>query len=588
MPRSFLLALGCCFGLLWPATAQARPAPAHAKTHTKAKSKPRTAAQPRAHAGPRTHARTAAHAPKKPAPAAKARRVVRKRAAPPVVKYDPRQDTAPRLVAHPDDPHEQRIAGLRQRLDELLSAAPLSRLRVGLTVVEAQSGDVLYAHNAERAYNPASNTKILTTVAALAALGSNWHWTTALHGVEPDANGVIHGDVELRGSGDPLLTPKGLGELARELAQRGVTRIEGRLLADGKFRDAEHPGMAAGEDALVLNRDAYTVRVSPTAMGDPATVSIAPAVPEFFSIENHAVTSRHRTRLQFGVRRDDEGRYVVVVRGRINQRRGTYSRHMHVADGASYAATVLRGALSVFGIEVTGGVARGGLRGDAPLLAVHYSDPLADVCRVSNKPSDNFVADSIFKALGRARYGGAATLEKGARAVLDTLKPFGINPGAVTLVNGSGLTYENRVRPAGIARLLRTVYLDLALAPEFISSLSIGGVDGTLRHRFRGDDMRRLVRGKTGTLSTVSALSGYVARNGRVLVFSILVNDFRPGHVAPIRVAQVELVRAMMAYLREETTGVHEGEVKPGQAAPDADDSTEDGTTGDDEPATES
>lgn len=573
MRRSLLLALCCGSGLFVPVIAQARSAPpASAKAHapTKAASQRKAEKKPERAVAARPSA-LAAHKP------TQARRVTRKRPTPPVVKYDPRQDTAPRLVAHPDDPHEQHIAGLRQHLDELLSAAPLSRLRVGVTVVEAQSGDVLYAHNAERAYNPASNTKILTTAAALAALGGNWHWTTALHGPRPDAEGVIHGDVELRGSGDPLLTPKGLGELARGLRERGVTRIEGRLLADGKFRDADRPEVAAGEGALVLNRDAYTVRVSPTAIGDAAAVSIAPAVPEFFSIENHAVTSKHRTRLQLDVRRDDEGRYVVVVRGRINARRGTYSRHMHVADGASYAAVVLREALALFGIEVTGGVAHGGLRGDAPLLATHYSDPLADVCRVSNKPSDNFVADSIFKALGRVRYGGAATLEKGARAVLDTLKPFGINPGAVTLVNGSGLTYENRVRPAGIARLLRSVYLDLALAPEFISSLAIGGVDGTLRHRFRGDDMRRLVRGKTGTLSTVSALSGYVARNGRVLVFSILVNDFRPGHVAPIRVAQVQLVRAMMDYLREETTGVHEGEVKPGRAAPDADDGSEDG-----------
>src|SRR4051812_29360758 len=137
--------------------------------------------------------------------------------------------TAAREVADPNDPREQRIARLRERLLSVLREAPLSRTKVGVEVMQASNGDVLFAHNAAVQFNPASNTKMLTTAAAMSYLGADFRYHTALYGPDPDADGVVHGDVVLRGSGDPSLVTTDVAEIARALAARGVQRIEGDL-----------------------------------------------------------------------------------------------------------------------------------------------------------------------------------------------------------------------------------------------------------------------------------------------------------------------------------------------------------------------
>jgi D-alanyl-D-alanine carboxypeptidase/D-alanyl-D-alanine-endopeptidase (penicillin-binding protein 4) len=455
---------------------------------------------------------------------------------------------APRPAGDPGDPREARIAELRERLTQVLHERPLSRTRVGVEVVDAGDGDVLFSYNADKLFNPASNTKILTTAAALSQLGSDYRYRTSLHGPEADAAGVVHGDVELRGSGDPSLGTVGIADLARATAAAGVTRIEGDVLADGRYRDAEQRDAALGEGALIFNRNVYTVHVQPTEPKHVAAVDIEFSAPDLFVVDNKVVTvTGKRTRISVDLARARDGRLVVITRGRINARSDTRIRR-RLGDGSLSAAATLRRALADFGVEVTGGVRRGGLASDAPLLAEHRSAPLADICRVSNKDSNNFVAESIFKTLARERFGAPATPAKGARAVGDLLHPLGIS--SYKVVNGSGLTHENRIQPSALARLLRHLYLDLSVAPEFLTSLAIGGIDGTIRNRFTSSDSIGRVRAKTGTLSGVSALSGYAGETGGVLVFSILVENFTHRRLDEVRQAQVRLVREMLAYLR--------------------------------------
>src|SRR5262249_20601193 len=157
-----------------------------------------------------------------------------------------------------------RIAKLRERLIELLHDKPLSRTRVGVQVMQASDGDVLFAHNAEHAFNPASNTKMLTTAAAISYLGGDYRYHTALYGPAPDDSGVVHGDVVLRGSGDPSLVVSDVAEIAHNLSERGITSIDGNLIADPRFHDGAAAGaQGMGEGALILNRNTYAVRVRP-------------------------------------------------------------------------------------------------------------------------------------------------------------------------------------------------------------------------------------------------------------------------------------------------------------------------------------
>jgi D-alanyl-D-alanine carboxypeptidase/D-alanyl-D-alanine-endopeptidase (penicillin-binding protein 4) len=478
-----------------------------------------------------------------------------------------REATAEREATDPDDPHERRIAKLRERLDEVLKEAPLSRTKVGVQVMQASDGDVLFSHNASVAFNPASNTKMLTTAAALARLGGDYRYHTALYGVAPDSDGVVRGDVILRGSGDPSLTASDLAEIASAAAARGVTRIEGSLIVDQRYHSLPSASASdAGdkESALILNRNVYVVRVRPSEPKHVAQVTVDPPIG-YFSIENSVVTvAGKRSRLKVDSR--IAGNHLVVtVKGKVADGRD-YSTARRLADGGMVAGWTLKDQLGVFGVEVTGAVQRGTPAALPPLLAEHLSPPLADVCRLSNKPSNNFVAEAIYKTLGGELYGFPGTLQKGTRAVAEYLGSLGIAPGRFRIINGSGLTHENRITATDLSTMLRKVYFDLSTAPDFMSSLAVAGIDGTIRNRFAGTDAVGLVRAKTGTLSGVSALSGYVGDKSDVLIFSIFVEGFRHKKTNQVRHAQVRLVEAMLHYLRADApspNGERSGVIEP-------------------------
>lgn len=468
-----------------------------------------------------------------------------------------------------------RFARLRKQLTGLLHSGLLGKLRVGLTVRDAGSGEEVISHNAGIPFNPASNTKIFTTAAALSTLGPDFRYQTALLApmgpvttadpavpLAEDAapapspeEEVIAGDVFLQGSGDPSLTPAGLARLARELAQRGVRRIDGEVRLDGLFRDAQTllQGTTAptfGSGALSLNRDAYAVRVDPGELGRPASVFVDSRSP-FFVVRNLVRTVRGK-RSRILVDHSLQGdRLAVTVRGRIGVRSGRVSVHRRFAFAMAWAAAILKQALLDAGITVRGGVRIGPPpAGPLRVIATHLSDPLADICRVVNKDSNNYVADVLWKTLGAERFGLPGTLEKGARAVDEWLQPLGLSPSRVHLVNGSGLTYENRIRPEDLGQLLYTLYHRLDLGPVFMQTLAVGGIDGTIHHRFHGP-LSGLVRGKTGTLNGVSVLSGYVGAEPGVLIFTIFVEGFRPRRLGAIRQAQADLVTEMMRSLRD-------------------------------------
>ena len=472
--------------------------------------------------------------------------------------------TLPREGKDLTDPHEQRVVKLRERLMAVLHDGPLSRTKVGVEVMQASDGDVLFAHNAAVAFNPASNTKMLTTAAAMSYLGGDFRYHTALYGPAPDSNGVVTGDVVLRGSGDPSLTNTDVAEIARNLARNGITRIDGDLYADGRFHDpskasgASDPGV--GDGAIILNRNTYAVHVRPGDVGHAAVVWVEPRA-EVFGVENQATTvTGKKSRLRIDSYRKDD-KLIVTVRGRIADTRGEYVDLRRLADGALLAGSVLRAALGDFGVELTGSVKSGPAPG-ATLLGEHLSAPLSDVCRISNKPSNNFVAEAIYKTLGGELYGLPGTLAKGTRAVMDYLTQAGLKQGTYKIVNGSGLTHENRITAQDLTHLLRTIFYDLAVSPDFLTSLAIGGIDGTIRNRFMGTDAVGLVRAKTGTLTGVSALSGYVGDKEDVLIFSIFVQGFRHRRTNEVRHAQVRMVEAMLKFLRSDAAGVG-GEHEP-------------------------
>ena len=487
-------------------------------------------------------------------------------------------DNAPEPPA--GDRDRDRIVRMQAALREIIQNGVLRRFRVGMRVVEARTGRLFYSQRDGTLMDPASNQKVLATTTALMRLGADWRFRTELSGLTPTADGTIVGDVYLRGNGDPTFRSGDLDAMAGALARRGVRTIAGAVIADPRrigadesIADAEGgdgepvdatedtpPGKLSPRVPLVVNHGLMLIRVRPGAEpGAHAEVSTTPADPSF-AIHNGAVTKAHR-RSRVTVRLSVNGsRIQIDVAGRVSADRGGIVFRRRVPHQALYAAALMRASLQAAGITV---------RDDArvaptppqksgralPLLALHTSAPLGILLRKINKDSDNDYAERVLEAAGAEVYGGAPTGDKGVRLLREVIGELGLSPGSYVPHNGSGLGHANRITADAMSALLRTLYLDPRVGPEILQSLSVGGVDGTTRNRFKGTIAAERVRAKTGTLHGKSCLSGLVGDGSDVLAFSILVEGIRGRRLAEVRGAQVGCVNAMMRYVYEAGDG---------------------------------
>ena len=477
----------------------------------------------------------------------------------------------------PDDRDRDRIVKMQAALRDILRGGILGRVRVGMRVVEARTGRLFYSQRDGTLMDPASNQKVLATTTALMRLGADWRFRTELTGPAPTTDGTIVGDVYLRGNGDPTFRSGDLDAMAAALARRGVRTIAGAVVADPRRIGADEPivdGESAEDDGkppidatentppgelsprvpLVVNHGLMLIRVRPgVEPGAPAEVTTTPADPSFV-IHNGAVTKAKR-RSHVTVRLSINGsRIQIDVEGRVSAERGGIVFRRRVPHQALYAAALMRASLQAAGVTVRDDARvaptppqRSGHV--APLLAVHESAPLGILLRKINKDSDNDYAERVLEAAGAEVYGGSPTGEKGVRLLREVIGELGLPPGSYVPKNGSGLGHANRITADAMSALLRTLYLDPRVGPEILQSLSVGGVDGTTRNRFKGTIAAERVRAKTGTLRGKSCLSGLVGDGSDVLAFSILVEGIRGRRLAEVRGAQVGCVNAMMRYV---------------------------------------
>jgi serine-type D-Ala-D-Ala carboxypeptidase/endopeptidase (penicillin-binding protein 4) len=487
-------------------------------------------------------------------------------------------DTAP--APPPDDRDHDRIVRMQTALREILHDSALRRTRVGMRVIEARTGRLFFDTRGTVLMDPASNQKVLATTTAVMRLGADWRFRTELTGAAPTADGVVVGDVYLRGSGDPTVSSADLDAMAAELARRGVRSIAGAVVADPRRLGADEPvadeegtdddpGARTPDDArlevlgklsprvpLVVDHGLMLVRVRPGAeAGLLAEVTTNPADPSF--IVHDTVRTKAHSRSHVTVWLSVAGaRIQIDVDGRIGVGRGALIFRRRVPHQALYAAALMRASLASAGIAVrddarvepTPPLHSGRAR---PLLALHESAPLGILLRKINKDSENDYAERVLEAAGAEVYGGAPTGEKGVHLLREVIGELGLPPSSYVPRNGSGLGHANRITADAMADLLRSLYLDPRLGPEILQSLSVGGVDGTTRNRFKGTLAAERVRAKTGTLRGKSCLSGLVGDGPDVLAFSILVEGLHGRSLAAVRGAQVTCVNAMMRYVRE-------------------------------------
>jgi D-alanyl-D-alanine carboxypeptidase/D-alanyl-D-alanine-endopeptidase (penicillin-binding protein 4) len=457
---------------------------------------------------------------------------------------------------------------------------------VGMRVEELSSGRVLYGWRSGALMDPASNQKLLATATALLRLGGDYRFRTEVTGPAPDGAGVIDGDIVMRGNGDPSLRLRHLDAMAAALARRGVTSVQGRVLADARRIGSDEADVGE-RPPLRVGAASVEIHVRPGKLGGRPSVSIHPAAEAFVVVNKAETRARGRSRLQAQIQYV-AGHYQVVVTGRISVARGEVVLRRAPPRSALFAAVLFRQAMVQAGITVRGGVGNyapndddrvaatpldgalvalaqgsgdtvpplGGPADDptevppTDLLALHESSPLPILLRRINKKSDNEWAERVLEATGAELLGGPATSTKGVRVLRDAMSELGLEPGSFVPANGSGLGHHNRVTAAMITALLRRFYYDPRIGPDIMQSLSVGGVDGTTRNRFRGSSAAHQVRAKTGTLNGVSCLSGFVGDGSEVLAFSILVEGHRRRSVGRVRAAQVSAVNAMMQFAR--------------------------------------
>lgn len=482
------------------------------------------------------------------------------------------------------DPDREPIVNLQDALDAIVHGKVLRRLRVGMRVESLANGRVLYGWRSNALMDPASNQKVLATTAALLRLGNRFRYRTEVTGAAPDRTGVVAGDIVIRGSSDPSLRQRHIEALAEQLVRTGITRVTGRVLGDPRRIgcDEDVPSVRA---PLRVGATAIEVRVRPSdRVGGRPTVTVRPT-SDAFAVTNRAQTRRKgRTKLSVEIVRAG-GRFQVHLGGKISIGRGEVVLYRTPPSPTLYAAVLLRHALTQAGVVVHGpagiyadeeeelvtgdsvieGVllasAQPGSDTPAPLarrktelpaelLALHESAPLPVLLRRVNKYSDNEWAERVLETVGAEVLGGVPTTSKGLHVLRDSLTELGLSPEAYLPANGSGLGHHNRVTAAGMTDLLHTLYFDPRVGPEILQSLSVGGVDGTTRNRFRDTTAAHRVRAKTGTLAGVSCLSGFVGEGSEILAFSILVEGHRRSAVSAVRSAQVSAVNAMMHFAR--------------------------------------
>ncbi|MEV0703511.1 D-alanyl-D-alanine carboxypeptidase/D-alanyl-D-alanine-endopeptidase [Saccharopolyspora sp. NPDC050389] len=436
---------------------------------------------------------------------------------------------------------------LRVDLDDILADQRLNGSHAGVVVRDPATDEVLYSRQATDRATPASNAKLLTSAAALEALGPDYRFRTDVVTAAQQHGPVLLGDLYLRGTGDPTLLAADYERLAEQVAASGIRVVHGRLLTDDTWFDDVPMGTgwawddepyyyAAPVSALTAapntDFDAGTVlvRVSPTVEGSRAEVRLEPATG-VVRIDNRTTTSAADSEPDVTVQRDHGGSRVVVT-GSVPAGAQPFEDFTSVPDASAYAADIFTRALAARGVVVKG-TGEGAAPADARALASRQSMPLRELLVPFLKLSNNGHAEILVKAMGREAR-GEGSWSAGLEVLTEKLSGLGVNPDVLRVVDGSGLSTMDQVTPEQLALLLDNAR-ERPWFRSWYDALPVAGVadrmvGGTLRNRMAGTAAQNNVHAKTGSLTGVTSLSGYVtAANGRELVFSVVFNDFLGG-----------------------------------------------------------
>ena len=428
-----------------------------------------------------------------------------------------------------------------EKLNQLLKNEFFQRATIGIAVYDLTDQKTLFVHNEKRLCRPASNMKLLTSAAALSVLTPDYSFKTGVyHTGTIDETGHLSGDMWLVGGFDPELKPSDLDTLLLAVKKAGIKTIEGNLYLDVSMGDSLFWGKAWSWDddmeafqpylsPIPINKGVAKLKVIPASPSRSPVIKIEPE-SSFIRIVNRATTVMNSAEpparsLRFS--RERVGNYnQIVVSGVIQASAKPFETTISLKNPNGYALTLFSEKLSEHFPESkihVSGMSRVPENAQKLGEATHS---IVEVIRQLNKESDNLNAEMLLYALGYQHGARPSSTEEGIAAVQQWMTKMGCDPKMYKVIDGSGLSVQNYLTPELLVEILK--YMHQSSNFElFRNSLPIAGEDGTLANRMKNTAASRNATAKTGSLTGVCALSGYVtARNGNLLAFSILVQNF--------------------------------------------------------------
>ncbi len=422
----------------------------------------------------------------------------------------------------------QELGDLKAALDKIVASSHIPKERLGLVVgLSGDLSDAVYSLNAEKRMIPASLTKIVTAGAVLEKMPVGHQFVTTLNSSSQIKSGVLKGDLYLKGGGDAGFVSESMWFLVNEFVRNDITAVEGNLIVDDSFfdsirydagRDPERVDRAydAPIGAMTFNWSAVNIYVRP---GDGKARVYLDPVNSYLKLVNNTKTVSGNKNTITATRRNNE----IVVSGNIGTETPEVVIYKSVTEPDLWAGYNLREFLKQRGIAVSGEVKSGKMPASTKVLASAKSKPVSDQVRDMMKFSNNYVAEILTKNLSAQVTGGQGTMDKGVSILKEYVRSIGITD--FDLFSPSGLSRKNALRPGDMFKILSHVKSNFKIFPEYLSSLPILGVDGTLKRRPGDSPVFARVRAKTGHLSGVSGLAGFLGREDeQQMTFVFLYN----------------------------------------------------------------